>query len=178
MRTATPPRVVVGLSGSVNSLTALHRAATEARLTGRTLLAVMAYGPRAGAQHPYLPTPITEQSRHSAVQQLIRALDGAFGATRDDLPVEGFVVRGKSGPTLVGVARRADDILVVGTGHRSRLSRALLPSVARYCLAHASCPVLAVPPSPLQHDLEAMRRLNRRMVPWGVGATDIQDFIF
>ncbi|MET8029944.1 universal stress protein [Streptomyces avermitilis] len=177
MRTANPPRVVVGLSGSLNSLTALHRAATEARLTGRKLLAVLAYGPRTGARYPYQPASLTEQSRHGAVEQLITALEGAFGASGDDLPVEGLVLRGRPGPILLDVAHRADDILVVGAGHRGWLSRALMPSVARYCLAHAACPVLAVPPSPLQRDLEAIRRSNRRLATRGLGSTDIQDLI-
>ncbi|MFB7755945.1 hypothetical protein ACFC18_41115 [Streptomyces sp. NPDC056121] len=32
--------------------------------------------------------------------------------------------------------------------------------MSRYCLAHACCPVLAVPPSPLQDDLTATHLRN------------------
>lgn len=41
-------RVVVGLSGSLGSLTALHRAAAEARRTGAVLVAVLAWEPPGG----------------------------------------------------------------------------------------------------------------------------------
>jgi len=34
--------------------------------------------------------------------------------------------------------------------------------VSRYCLSHATCPVLAVPPSPLAADLATLRRRNSR----------------
>ncbi|GAX56949.1 hypothetical protein SO3561_08517 [Streptomyces olivochromogenes] len=45
-----------------------------------------------------------------------------------------------------------------------RLHRALFPSVARYCLAHAACPVPAVPSSPLENDLASVhRRISLRM---------------
>ncbi|WP_326778419.1 universal stress protein [Streptomyces sp. NBC_01445] len=50
--------------------------------------------------------------------------------------------------------------MVVGAGHRGHLHRALHPSVSRYCLAHACCPVLAIPPSPLEADLAAAHLRN------------------
>jgi hypothetical protein len=37
--------------------------------------------------------------------------------------------------------------LVVGTGRRGPLTRVFPGRVSRYCLAHARCPVLAVPPA-------------------------------
>ena len=46
-----------------------------------------------------------------------------------------------------------DDLLVIGTGRRSPIGRALRKSIGRYCLAHAKCPVLAVPPSALMAEL-------------------------
>ncbi|MEU1541118.1 universal stress protein [Actinacidiphila glaucinigra] len=55
----------------------------------------------------------------------------------------------------VPIAQRDGDLLVVGAGRRRGPWRS---PVARHCLAHASCPVLTVPPSPLQLDLEAMTR--------------------
>ncbi|WP_328623459.1 universal stress protein [Streptomyces sp. NBC_00354] len=75
--------------------------------------------------------------------------------------MRGRVVAGTCGSpgSLTALHRGdADDLLVVGTGSRGPLLRALRPSVARYCLAHAPCPVLAVPPSPFQADLDAVRR--------------------
>ena len=42
---------------------------------------------------------------------------------------------------------------MIGTGRRSLVGRALRKSIGRYCLAHARCPVLAVPPSALMAEL-------------------------
>jgi hypothetical protein len=53
----------------------------------------------------------------------------------------------------VEAADQPGDLLVIGTGRRSPLGRALRRSVGRYCLAHARCPVLAVPPSALMDEL-------------------------
>jgi len=40
-----------------------------------------------------------------------------------------------------------------GTGRRGRVRRLIRGSVARYCLAYAKCPVLAVPPSALMDEM-------------------------
>jgi hypothetical protein len=63
---------------------------------------------------------------------------------------------------LVAVAGQAGDLLVIGTGRRSPVGRALRRSVGRYCLAHARCPVIAVPPSAL------MDELRRGLLPWSL----------
>ncbi|MFE8946945.1 hypothetical protein [Streptomyces sp. NPDC007856] len=50
-----------------------------------------------------------------------------------------------------------------GTGKPRRRGAAPLETVfgaIRYCLAHATCPVLAVPPSPLEAGLRAAHRRN------------------
>jgi len=49
----------------------------------------------------------------------------------------------------VRVADSDDDLLVVGAGRRGALGRMTSCRVSRYCLAHARCPVVAVPPSDL-----------------------------
>ncbi|WP_405452262.1 universal stress protein [Streptomyces erythrochromogenes] len=145
-------RVVVGVTGTPGSLTALHRAAAEARVRGAELLAVLAWqspggepGSRNGCGHAVLT-----QCRAAAADRLREALDAAFGGARPRVTVEGVTVRGTPGAALVDVAGDPEDLLVVGTGSRAALRRLVRPSVARYCLAHAPCPVLAVPPSPLQ----------------------------
>ena len=62
-----------------------------------------------------------------------------------------MVIRGPAGPVLVDAADRPDDLLVVGTGRRG-LRRWIRRSVSRYCLAHAHCPVVAIPPSDLMEE--------------------------
>ncbi|MEU5305823.1 universal stress protein [Streptomyces noursei] len=79
--------------------------------------------------------------------------------------METLVVRGEPRKVLTAVADRTDELLVIGAGARGRLRRTVWPSVARYCVARASCPVLAVPPSPLHHALDAVHRRNIWQLP-------------
>jgi hypothetical protein len=74
--------------------------------------------------------------------------------------VQARVERGDPGQVLVDVADQPGDLLVIGTGRRNPVGRALRRSVGRYCLAHAKCPVLAVPPSAL------MDQMRRGLLPW------------
>ncbi|MFD3563026.1 universal stress protein [Streptomyces sp. NPDC058686] len=159
-------RVVAGVSGSLSSLAALHVAADEARRTGAELLAVLAWEPPGGElahRRSVFPSPMADL-RHDAGERLLAALRTAFGDTGPGVPFQGVVARGAAGRALVETADRADDFLVIGAGCRGRVRRALFPSVARYCVAHAACPVLAVPPSPLESELASVhRRVSLRL---------------
>jgi nucleotide-binding universal stress UspA family protein len=148
-------RVVVGVSGSLGSLQALRRAADEARAREATLVAVIAWIPPGGdfAERSH-PSPYLRQIwRDAAKQRLADAFDAGLGGLPDDVAVLARIDRGEPGPVLVDVAGSPDDLLVIGTGRRSPVGRALRKSIGRYCLAHAKCPVLAVPPSPLMDEL-------------------------
>jgi nucleotide-binding universal stress UspA family protein len=85
----------------------------------------------------------------AAWQRLWAAFDAGLGGVPADVTVEPQVVRGQPGPVLVDVASSLEDLLILGTGRRSTIGRLLRHSAGRYCLAHARCPVLAVPPPPL-----------------------------
>ena len=74
-----------------------------------------------------------------------------------DVTVHPMVVRARPGPALVELAGQSDDLLVLGYGGRSRLGYAVHGSVTRYCMAHARCPVLAVPPPELIRELRSRR---------------------
>ncbi|MGW7573837.1 universal stress protein [Streptomyces sp. NPDC054765] len=160
-------RVVAGVSGSLGSLTALHRAAAEARRTGAELWAVAAWEPPGGEiTHRGGPCPEPMAAwRRMAGERLLEALDTAFGSTAPGVPLERVVILGKPGRVLVETADQAGDLLVLGAGARGPLRRALWPSVARYCVARAHCPVLTVPPSPLHHTLDAVHRRNTWKLP-------------
>ncbi|WP_046731393.1 universal stress protein [Streptomyces humi] len=156
-------RVVVGVSGSMGSLAALGRAADEARRRGAELWPVLAWEPPGGElaarRSPAAAVMVGEWER-LARERLLKALGDVFGSTAPAVPGQALVVRGAPGRSLVRIADREDDLLVVGAGRRSRLHRVLRPSVGRCCLAHATCTVLAVPPSPLQAELAALHRRN------------------
>jgi len=100
------------------------------------------------------PCPLLLQLCEEAAKERIReAFDDALGGLPDDVAVQLLVVRARPGPVLVEFADKPGDLLVVGCGGRSLLSSALRGSVTRYCVAHARCPVLAVPPPDLITDL-------------------------
>ena len=60
--------------------------------------------------------------------------------------------RGQPGQVLVSAAGQDGDLLVIGAGRRGPLSRPLHCPVSRYCLSHARCPVLAIPPPALAQE--------------------------
>jgi nucleotide-binding universal stress UspA family protein len=155
-------RIVVGVHGSLGSLQALRYAADEARELEVPLVPVIAWVPPGGEfvdrrqPSPYL----REVWREAAWQRLLAAFETGLGGIPADLRIEARVERGETGAVLVDVADQPGDLLVIGTGRRSIVGRALRKSVGRYCLAHGKCPVLAVPPSAL------MDEVDRGFRPW------------
>jgi nucleotide-binding universal stress UspA family protein len=151
----TVRRVVVGVHGSLGSLQALRHAADEARQRDVPLVPVIAWVPPGGdmAERRHSSPYLRKIWRDGAWERLTTAFDDGLGGMPADLEVEPHVERGEAGPVLVDIANRTDDLLIVGTGRRGALGRLLRRSVARYCVAHAKCPVLAVPPSALMDEM-------------------------
>jgi nucleotide-binding universal stress UspA family protein len=164
-------RVVVGISGSLANLTALHAAVAHARRSGATLVAVKAWIPVGGelAYRRGPCPPLLEVWRQQARDTLDSAFADAFGGLPDDVAVQRDIVRGEGGPVLVAAAIRPGDLLVVGTGRRGRLVHLRPGSISRYCLAHARCPVLAVPQSEMIRDLrsDGHLRMDDLLTPRG-----------
>ncbi|MFI8106408.1 universal stress protein [Streptomyces sp. NPDC086023] len=131
-------RVLVGVSGSLGGMTALHRAVSEARRFDAEVLAVMATSPAIHAVDQ------VEVERTMAERMLASLLESAFGTggRPPGLRFTAFAALGGAGPVLTRMADRDGDLLVVGAPRRR-----LLPgfSTARYCTTHATCPVLVVP---------------------------------
>jgi len=148
-------RIVVGVHGSLGSLQALRWAAEEAQVRQVPLTAVIAWVPPGGdmaeRRHPsgYLRKIWSDDAK----DRLLTAFEAGLGGFPEDVRVAPCVVRGETGPVLVDIADEPGDLLVIGTGRRASLGRALRKSVGRYCLAHARCPVLAVPPSALMDEM-------------------------
>jgi len=151
----TVRRIVVGVHGSLGSLQALRHAADEARQRGVPLVPVIAWIPPGGdlAERRHSSPYLRKIWRDAAWERLTTAFDDGLGGIPEDLEVEPHVERGETGVVLVDIASQADDLLIVGTGRRGTPGRLLRRSVARYCVAHAKCPVLAVPPSALMDEM-------------------------
>jgi Universal stress protein family len=66
------------------------------------------------------------------------------------------------------VAYSVHDLLVVGAGRRGKLARISHGGVSRYCVAHALCPVLTVPPPALAqtagHGLRAWSLRHQELI--------------
>lgn len=120
-------RVVVGVSGTLGNLAALHAAAALARRSDAELVAVHA---------------------GTAADVVDRAIVDAFGGMPPDVAVRSLVVRGDAGDVLVRASGDDGDVLVVGSGRPRRLRRRA-SRVSRYCVANAGCLVLTVPPPPM-----------------------------
>lgn len=152
-------RILVGVHGSLGSLQALRYATAEARKRDVALIPVIAWVPPGGdlAERRQPVYSLRRVWRDAAQDRLFDAFDRALGGVPADLAVEPQVVRGPAGPVLVD-AGQPGDLLVVGTGRRGALRR-LRRSVSRYCLAHAHCPVVAVPPSDLMEEASRGLRL-------------------
>jgi nucleotide-binding universal stress UspA family protein len=155
-------QIVVGVHGSLGSLQALRWAADEAQERQVPLVPVIAWLPPGGdmAERSH-PSPYLRRVwQEAASKRLTDAFDEGLGGLPDGLLVRARVVRGDAGPVLVDLAGQPGDLLVIGTGRRNPVGRALRRSVGRYCLAHARCPVLAVPPSAL------MDEMRHGLLPW------------
>lgn len=135
-------RVIAGVSGTPGCLPALRYAAEVARAHDVSLIPVLAWHPAAErSRSPYTPAVWMDWA-DVASAQLVAVLQAAFGGWPAGVLTEPMAVRGEPGRMLVSVANRTDDLLVIGAG------RQFIPGhgkVSRYCLAHAACPVLAVP---------------------------------
>ena len=144
-------RVFAGVNGSPGSLQALRYAAGLARVHDSALIPVLVWAPPGGelADRRGPSLYLRQVWKDAAWERLWYALDLAFGGAPAGVPVEPMVVRGEAGSVLVRVADSDDDLLVVGAGRRGVFSRIAACRVSRYCLAHATCPVVAVPPSAL-----------------------------
>ena len=169
---ATVRRVIVGVHGSPGSLQALRHATDEARRRDVPLLAALAWIPPGGdisGRRPASPPYLHKLWRETASEQLRIAFNEGLGGIPADLEVELHVERGEPGPVLVDVASQPDDLLVIGTGRRHGLGRVFRCPVGRYCLAHARCPVLAIPPSALMdemgHGLRSWHLRRRTLLP-------------
>ncbi|WP_188308819.1 universal stress protein, partial [Streptomyces sp. CBMA123] len=110
--------------------------------------------------------PLLGAVREAAERRLDEALEAAFGEAGPGVPMQPVVIRGETGPALVHLADRPDDLLVLGRSG-GPLRRRLRRPVSGYCARRAGCPVLTVPVPELLHDLEALHRRARWHLPVG-----------
>jgi nucleotide-binding universal stress UspA family protein len=136
----------------------LRVALQEARDRSAALVPVLAWVP-VGGELAYRQTPcppLLRVWRDNANQQLVTAFDEALGGYPRDVEVRPLIIRGVAGRVLVHVAADNGGLLVIGSGRHRLLGRRWNGPTARFCLAHATGPVLLVPPPELLHDADRL----------------------
>lgn len=161
MGTKHPSRVIVGIQESVAGLRALRMAVAEARRRGASLYALRAWPYSSPVRGAVVP-PWQDDLAQEAANVVRRAFDVTMGGIPTDFDVFIATVEGAPGPALVRFADRDEDVLCVGVGRRRWWHRLLGAGVAGYCVAHATCPVLAVPPDSFARNAP-YRRLRREL---------------
>lgn len=138
-----PPRIVVGVSGSRASATALRWAADEAQRRHGRLQVVLTWT----AEHraSYAPPLLGGDSRQQvqrASRVLAAAVQAVLGMTpRDDVTTE--ITEGSPERALIDRSVGAD-LLVLGSASAHAVAGHSIGPVIRSCLSHAHCPVVVV----------------------------------
>lgn len=151
-------RVVAGVSGSPGSLQALRYAAEMARWHGATLMPVFAWIPPGGelADRRYPCPQLRVTWQQAARDRLEQAVALGIGGPPDDVEFVPEIACGDPGRVLTEIAGLPGDTLVIGTGRHGAARRIVACKIARYCMAHAACPVVAVPPARLATEAQGL----------------------
>lgn len=133
--------IVVGVDGSESSLDALRWGAAQAKVTGATLEAVMAWTtPTSWGRTSTWPPGLDPEEETRRL--LAEAVESALGPERA-VQVHEVVVEGHAAPALIAASERAD-LLVVGSAGHGGFAGMLLGSVSQHCATNARCPVVVV----------------------------------
>jgi nucleotide-binding universal stress UspA family protein len=160
-------RVVVGVSGSPGSQPALRHAAELAKGHKAELVPVLAWTPPGGemADLRYPNPQLRACWKQAARDRLSRAISHALGGQPDGLVFRPQIVKAEAGFALTQIARKPGDVLVIGAGRQGTLRRLARGHVGRYCLAHAACPVVVVPPAETVAHVHGLRGWMDRRRP-------------
>jgi nucleotide-binding universal stress UspA family protein len=139
-------RIVVGVDGSAESKGALRWAARQAQTTGAHLHVITTWEipsfAYAGAGIPYPGNlDLKSGSRRALERTITETLGDHIG-----LDVTQTVVEGHPAIVLLEAAVGAD-LLVIGSRGHGAFAGMVLGSVSEHCVAHASCPVVVIPPN-------------------------------
>jgi nucleotide-binding universal stress UspA family protein len=138
------PRIVAGVDGSPSSLAALRWAVRQARRTGGTVDAVIAWQFPATGNFGWAPvSAIDDLDFESVAKHTLEEAIGSLGDEAAGVTVRPVVVQGLAAQVLLDAAAGAD-LLVVGSRGHGGFADALLGSVSQHCVHHASCPVVVM----------------------------------
>ncbi len=149
--TAVPqPRILVGVSGSMASESALRWAGQQAGCGSAQLEVVLCWQPQQLAYYTGRTHGDHDQQRQAADRRLAGVLQAAFGQER---PAEliAHVIEGPAERTLADLSVGAD-LLVLGSSSSPTPANQSVGAVIRGCLRRGHCPVVVVGPAGLSGD--------------------------
>ena len=137
-------RIVVGVDGSPISKVALRWAINQARLTGATVDAVIAWQiPESMTGHAWAALLVEEPGFGVLAEKEMADAISEVAGPDPDVTINPVVVQGWPAEVLLEAAEGAD-LLVVGSRGRGGFASALLGSVSQNCAHHATCPLLII----------------------------------
>lgn len=153
-RVAEPLPVIVGVDGSVGSLTALAWAVSKEAIFGPIIplstFHVETFVDGFGMGQAY--ADLSDAVRSGAEGRLATAVAGCS----PDIVKRSRVLQGHAGPALVEAGRQGG-MLVLGSRGRSALVETLFGSVGSYCVKHSTVPVAVIPDGvPVDFGLETI----------------------
>lgn len=152
-------RIVVGVSGSANSMAALRWAGAEARLRSAEIWAVHAWWSSMEMLAPYASlrgVPSRDQQRQAASALLTAAIGHAFGHEPHGCGVGVWPILVEGNPVAV-LLRYAVGAQQLVLGHKRRPDNpreTALGAVVRACIAHAPCPTVVIAAGQVADDAE------------------------
>ncbi|GAC1594599.1 MAG: hypothetical protein NVS3B21_16760 [Acidimicrobiales bacterium] len=138
--------IVVGVDPSPTAKRALATAIVTARRFGVGCHVVHSWTyPMMAMTGPYAPTAAMMDLGPEEREWLARLVSSTDSHGVD---VTSEIVHGHAGPALVTIAAALDaPFLFVGSVGHGAILASLLGSVSQYCVHHATCPVVVVPPA-------------------------------
>ena len=149
--TSGQPHVVVGIDDSSTARRALRWAMAEAAGLGVELDVVHVYSVPVVLTPPLrIPPTSTEADReHDAYELLGRLTSEALAVSAKHPPdIQRIAVQGTQPGRVLVTCAKPDDVLVVGSRGRGPVASSLLGSASHYCVHHAPCRVVVIPPGP------------------------------
>ena len=133
-------RIVVGVDGSVPSKAALAWAVKQARLTGATVEAVIAW--ELPATYGY-PVPVSDMDYGGLAAEVLAGAIAKVSSADEPVKIRSTVAEGSAARVLLDASAGAE-LLVVGSRGHGGFVEALLGSVGQHCVHHATCPVVVI----------------------------------
>lgn len=135
-------RIVVGVDGSASAKAALRWAIRQAKLTGGTVDAVIAWHYPTAYSYPVPISPLSS-ARELAQRVLDEAVYEVQQALDEHVEITPKVIEGNAARVLLDASQDAD-LLVIGSRGHGGFVDALLGSTSQHAVQHATCPVVVI----------------------------------